>query len=484
MNADSELERYGSMPKEQYEEYVLCAIMHDLEFFRSIKDTFCVNTTNGAVMNDFSIKAHYVIYRALLTWYNFTKESMQPLMEEKDIIEVLDILCTEDKPIIVKGLCGSVTAKYLHIKNDISVPVAISFVKSTFKVWWESARQRAILSKYNTYPDSAGKNLLDELSANISAIKDNDRQESFKDFSIVIDDDADVKRIPLGVDFRNLSINLGGGLGRKEHAIFVAPTGAGKTVFSCQLASSVADQGYKVLYITTEQPVDELIPRIMSCWSFKEPGRHDPSRLPRIPFNLIKDGFSKKVLEALSAEQKEVLARYANKFSTLHFEEWIGTSKDAKTSLKDSIRRYIDKYGGCDFVLLDWIGAKLGYGMDPQRKRQEFYDAAQTMKDLSYEFGMAALSTAQATADAVGKKFITEHDIATCKTLHEQAAVGFGLSAMRTIDAKTIAESSTAGDAKDAYAPQQNVYCFKSRKSTGKHWVVTRNFGFQRFDNF
>lgn len=482
MNVDADLERYGAMPKEQYEEYVLCAFMYDQEFFRSVKETFCVNTSTGTSMNEFSVKSHYVIYRALFLWYNLNQESMEPLMVEKDIMEVLDILCNENNPVIVPGLCGSVAAKYLHIKNDISVPVAVRFVKNTFKVWWESARQKAILDKYSKYTDSAGRGLLDELATNISAVKSNDEQDSFKDFSIVMDDDADVKRIDLGVDFRNLSNCLGGGLGRKEHAIFVAPTGAGKTVFSCQLASSIADLGNKVLYITTEQPVDELIPRIMSCWSYKEPGRHDPTRLPRIPFNLIKDGFSRKVLEALTKEQKDVLTKYSSKFRTLHFEEWIGTSKDAKTSLKDSIKRYIDKYDGCDCVILDWIGAKLGYGMDPQRKRQEFYDAAQTMKDLSYEFGMAALSTAQATADAVGKKLITEHDIATCKTLHEQAAVGFGLSAIRAVDVKAV--SDTSADAKESYSIEQNVYCFKSRKSTGKYWVVRRNFGFQRFEGF
>lgn len=482
MTTDTDLERYGAMPKEQYEEYVLCAFMHDQEFFQSVKDTFCFNTSTNTCMNEFSVKLHYAIYRALLLWYNLNGGSISPLMQEKDIMEIFDILSMENVPVITSGLYRTAVAKYTHIRDDISDRVACSFVKNTFKVWWEAARQRAILDKYSRYTDTAGKSLLDELTTNITAVKESDAQDAFKDFDIIIDDDADVKRIPLGADFRNLSNCLGGGLGRSEHAIFVAPTGAGKTVFGCQLASSIADLGSKVLFITTEQPVNELIPRIMSCWSFKEPGRHDPSRLPRIPFSLIKDGFSKKVLESMSAEQKELLQRYTTKFSTLHFEEWLGTTKDAKTSLRDSIRRYIDKYDGCDCVILDWIGAKLGYGMEPQQKRQEFYDAAQTLKDLSYEFNMAALSTAQATAQAVGKKFITEHDIATCKTLHEQAAVGFGLSAMRTIDAKACGDNAEMSA--ESYTPQQNVYCFKSRKSTGKHWVVTRNFGYQRFDNF
>lgn len=479
MNNDSVFAQYDKMPPEQYEEYVLCTFINDQKFFESVKDVFCVNAVTGRSMNEFSDKTHYAIYRAILTWYNMHEGSLEAQMEKKDIIEVFDILSLDTNPVIVSAQYEFAAKKYLHIKQDISVPVAVNFVKQTFTAWWESAKQKAIIEKYSRYSAKDAAALLDELSSNVSAIKTSTNEDTFKDFDIIVDEEDNVKRLMLGTDFRNLSKCLGGGLGRREHAIMVAPTGAGKTVLACQLASSIADMGSKVLYITTEQPVVELLPRIISCWSFKEPGRSDPTTPPRIAFNLIKDGFSRKVLDALTPEQKDLLKRFPTKFANLHFEEWIGTSKDAKNSLRDSIKRYIDKYGGCDCVILDWIGAKLGYGMDPTRKRQEFYDAAQTMKELAYEFDMATLSTAQATADAVGKKLITERDIATCKNLHEQAAVGFGISALRTKD-----DGSDTADTKESYSKEQYVYCFKARKSVGLSWKLIRNFAYQRFDNF
>lgn len=73
------------------------------------------------------------------------------------------------------------------------------------------------------------------------------------DYSEDLDERADKSiREPISTGWPNLDKRLGGGWERKTISTFIAPTGAGKSMFLVNAAAALIEQGLNVLYVTLE----------------------------------------------------------------------------------------------------------------------------------------------------------------------------------------------------------------------------------------
>lgn len=138
---------------------------------------------------------------------------------------------------------------------------------------------------------------------------------------------------------------LGGGLHRKDGHLVLAAPGVGKTVFALQIAAYAAMQNFVVAFITTEQPPDELIPRIVSNFC-------------HIPFERIRRGFNVNTLPPKDREKAMKLQRQiANR---LYFYDWGLTKKSAAGGgLEEEYDDCVRRTGKCDLIILDWIGGAI-----------------------------------------------------------------------------------------------------------------------------
>lgn len=456
---------------ELYEQYLLAALDKDEDLWNNISRLLCWDHIRGFFVNEFDSPLHYAIYMAIRGWRQLQSEcgiSTFTPMTEVGIFLQLQFLSQQANPIIDEENIENAKQIYLAIRESITREEAISMVAPTWRTW---LNKKKLMAKLTDIRRSGGVDLdkqLEELIRTKDLVQSTGQtDDTCAEFGDGIDmGEKFVERIPLGPNFKQLNTCLGGGLGKTEHIMFVAPTGAGKTVLACQLAADAASAGKQVLLISTEQHSRELEPRIISAYGTQG---H-----VLLPFDLIKDGGDyRKILS--ENQYNAYLAVRKSLRGKLHFENWLGSGLSVTDNLENVVKQRIQKYGHLDVLILDWIGGALVAGIsDPGVKRQMYLDAAYTMKVIAERYNIACVSMAQATADAVGVARVTEKYLAESKTMHREAVAGFGISAMRVNGTEEEAAS---------YSDEQCVFCFKSRKAVGKFFKIKRNFGFQRFEN-
>lgn len=456
---------------ELYEQYLIAALDKDEELWTAISRLLCWDHTRGFFVNEFDSPLHYAIYMAIRGWRQLQSEcgmSVFAPMTEVGILLQLQFLSQQANPIIDEENIENAKQIYLAIQESISREEAITMVSSTWRTW---LNKKKMMAKLTDIRRSGGADLdkqIEELVQTRDLIRSTGQNDdTCAEFGDGIDmGDKFVERIPLGQRFNLLNGCLGGGLGKTEHIMFVAPTGAGKTVLACQLAADAASSGKQVVLITTEQHSRELEPRIISAYG--------TNGGVLIPFDLIKDGGDYKKI--LSENQYNSYLGVRNMLrGKLHFENWLGSGLSVTDNLESIVKKRIQQYGTIDVLILDWIGGALVAGIsDPGIKRQMYLDAAYTMKVIAERYNIACVSMAQATADAVGVARVTEKYLAESKTMHREAVAGFGISAVRVSGTEEEAAS---------YSDEQHIFCFKSRKAVGRFFKIKRNFGFQRFEN-
>lgn len=456
---------------ELYERYLLAALDKDEDLWNAASRFICWNNERRFFVNDFEYALHYPIYMAMRGWRQLQSEcGMNNFSSLSEMAMDLQFqhLSAQLNPIIDARNIEEAKRLYLSIQQSISREDALSVVLPTWKTWINRRKlQSAFLDLTRSGFSDADSVIRSANQLRDEILQAGQEEDTCAEFGDGIDQGEQfVERIPLGHNFSQLNTCLGGGLGKTEHIMFVAPTGAGKTVLACQLAADAASTGKQVVLISTEQHSRELEPRIISALG--------SSNGVKIPFDLIKDGGNYTTI--LSENQYKAYKRVRETLrGKLHFENWLGSGMSVIDNLEAIVRKREQQYGTIDVLILDWIGGALVSGVsDPGIKRQCYLDAAYTMKEIAVSHNIACVSFAQATADAVGKSKVTEKYLAEAKTMHREAVAAFGISAMRITDSEEDSAS---------YADTQYVYCFKSRKAIGRFFQVKRNFALQRFEN-
>ena len=341
---------------------------------------------------------------------------------------------------------------------DLELDEATQIVRLGFVYWLQRRRMNLVMSG-QTSRSSWNPATVSELWAIHKKAIDQllvQDQDAFVAFDQV-QEPPPVDLIPSGL--RACDLSLGGGFGRGEFSLIIAPSGGGKTTFATQLAGSFGLQGQKVLFITTEQPPSELLPRIASnrCG---------------ILFDKVRQGIQRDKLKAEEYERYEKLR--ASLGRNLFFADWSrDRSRSIRTDLREEIGRFIAVHHRLDVLIFDWIGGALGAlsGRDQHALRLAFQDTGDALGDMAREFGAVVIGFGQAAMGTTRcKKRIDQDDIAECKSLGRSATNVIGISALR---------EETDDDGPN-YAKVQYLFVSKARKSAGGCNRFRRAFEYQR----
>ena len=459
---------------EQYERYILLALDTNKTFWYLVSKNLCL-TGSKEFANDFSFPKYYAIYRALYLWREVTAGAPFSPISEGGLISSLHQLSLQTPPLISLETAMECASEYLTWRQQYTPEEAYAAVKDNWRQWLSNRKASKLLENYRRSGGTEISKSLEKISAAVTELNNTTDEMDSPTWTMDMlanQQEEVIERMPLSKDFTNINSSLGGGLGKREHVIFLAPTGGGKTVFACQLAVDLALAGRGVILVTTEQHPKELYPRFLSNVSYKL-GKP-------IPFGIIKDGLTESVRERLTDSQLRVCTEInASLSGTLICGNWTaGRTLADLPSFLESVRDKFHQQGRTlDCVILDWIGGALTESTkDPSKLRLLMSEASNIMKNLAQQFNIATVSMAQTSKDGIDRSKVSEQYFAECKTLHYQATAAFGISAVRL-------KKEEDGDSQDVYESRQHVYCFKSRKSKGKYWPIRRNFDYQRFED-
>ena len=270
-------------------------------------------------------------------------------------------------------------------------------------------------------------------------------------------------------EFPNLSTALGGGFAKGEHTLLAATTGGGKTVMAMQMASSWAIAGHNVIFVTTEQPPNQLMNRAYSNVCniphnfFTE--RDDICPNTHLPVRVTTDG---NWLSAIQTFRETIRDR-------LVFFDWSGTRKTIVTDLAASITklnrnpRYADWVP--DILIFDWIGASLERGVNSDGIRHLYNNVASELKHIAVAQNLCVFSFAQLNKTMAKNKQRCDHTMLNeCKSLPDQCA-----------NALYISSIQTSNEEGSPFTRGQFMNVAKSRFGAGDNIKILRDFEYQRF---
>lgn len=458
--------------RSQFETWVLACVARDLAFFRQYSTVICV-AHEGARFSayDFEQPLDNVIYEALKkTRELLTASEVDVVPQSLVFATIQQMYANPSLPDPRKGaglqILQSELPQLLIRTNQIltfdttSLPAVVG---PGVAHWIQKSRmQKLSLSSTSAHFDPASHA---ELIASIQrhVLTSVEPPHVFRFGEGINIKRRFVERISSGIP--KLDDALGGGFGRGESTLGVAPQGAGKTVFASQLAGFFGLQKKMGLLISTEQKHEELELRMIS--NFGE-----------IPFGMVKDGINKerlppdvvKKIEDTEAKLRDYV--FITKWSS-------DKGQSVKTSLDAEIAEFVRVHGAIDWLVFDWIGGALGEmsTRDLQVLRLIYKQAADHVCVMAEKYDIPAIAFAQANmAQAMNKPRVDATMITENKQLGEKYTNGFGISAlMQPFD------PNESRDRAPVFLDVQKLFMWKARKSEGGLISVKRDFGHQRF---
>ncbi len=270
-------------------------------------------------------------------------------------------------------------------------------------------------------------------------------------------------------EFPNLSTALGGGFAKGEHTLLASTTGGGKTVMAMQMASSWAIAGHNVIFVTTEQPPNQLMNRAYSNVCniphnfFTERDEMCPNT--NLPIRVTTDG---NWLNAIQTFRETIRDR-------LVFFDWSGTRKTIVTDLAASITKLSrnPRYAEWtpDILIFDWIGASLERGINSDAIRHLYNNVAGELKHIAVSHNLCVFSFAQLNKTLARNKQRCDHTMLNeCKSLPDQCA-----------NALYISSIQTSNEEGSPFTRGQFMNVAKSRFGAGDNIKILRDFEYQRF---
>ena len=446
-----------------FELHVLAVLLRNPAFVDQVAAVLCVDACpeqtrypSNEPWNDFTTQAINALYTCVLRHREIRDKGRNGMSRDFAEIILKQVSMDPRGPIDPSEIEAALAVFDQAMGLDINE--ATQIVRLGFIYWLRRRRMTRVMNG-QTSRSSWDPAKLTELLAVHKKVIDQLLvldQEAFVAFDQV-QEPPPVDLIPSAL--RACDLSLGGGFGRREFSLIIAPSGGGKTAFATQLAASFGLQGHKVLFITTEQPPSELLPRIASnrCG---------------ILFEKVRQGIQRDNLTAKEYERYEKLR--ASLARNLYFADW---SRDRSRSIRANLQAEIDRFIAAnqrlDVLLFDWIGGALGArtGGDQHALRLAFQDTGDALADMAREFGAVVIGFGQAAIGTTRcKKKIDQDDIAECKSLGRAATNVIGISALR---------EETDDDGPN-YAKVQYLFVSKARKSAGGCHRFRRDFEFQR----
>jgi len=455
-----------------YEDNLLSTIIRNEKFYKQItKDVVCSECDDFKTKyKDFTSPVDNIIYGFIEKFYETNKEKENERGVSQSWLSTLLLAYKNAGNLLANEYNIAVGKLDKYYSTDTTA--FESMIKDGFEFWLNARRSAQLVAEFNNQ-ESPLELLKEKTTQEIKRIKslDNTSFSFGGETSSILKDDSELEgeefknRYPLPGELSAAAQKLGG-IAKKEGALFTIPSGGGKTVLACQLASGFAvESSANVLLFTTEQPPEELVPRIVSCRT-------------NIPFNLIMDGvFASK----LNSQQKEAILNLEETLAPrLKIIDWSNRDKTIEEHLTKELDAKIDEGFIPDIIIFDWIGG--GLAATKYRKTEDYRNAflhtGDNFTTILKQYNLAGVAFAQAdSTQSENVTYITSKHTSIGKQLHISFSLAVGVSAL--MNAVTNKGASGAGE--EVYKPIQVWNPYKVRKGTPKSFRMKREFGYQRW---
>jgi len=232
------------------------------------------------------------------------------------------------------------------------------------------------------------------------------------------------------------------------------------------MASNMALNGTRVVFISTEQNAVQLRPRFVSCHC-------------NIPFSRINSGVRSS---DLTPEEMALYHRLIERMNINVFRivQWEDHSKRIEERFEEILNSNAESMGNFpEVVILDGLGGAFGrqHNHDVWAYRAELKRGACLMAELAKKHNIHTITTAQANvSQCVGRVRVDATVLSENKSLGDPMTNILGISALR-IDSAERAD----GYEGPMYRREQFLYLSKSKSGAERRIQVFRDFAFQRF---
>ena len=478
-----------------FETALLLTIIKDFQFWvatckgvlnQSETTTVDVNTNKPIKLKflDFTKPIDNEIYEQIKMFYSTagTNPSMQLKANRELILAMLAARVktghlTEQDFRSAEFRLNEIEASMPATQSEFETSVKL-IVEAGFKFWFEQQRLNQISTfitkNKGRFNVALLRDTLDKLvKSNETQLNPEDEEAiAFESFSAAMDADIEENtgdRMPIAT-LPLLTKALGGGVLRGESGLVCSTSGGGKTVFACQFAIGTALNGFKTLYITTEQMSTFLVPRMLAATA-------------SIPFNKIKDGLAKAVKSGAVSKEEIERAKEVNTMVNdyLMFANWCKSGEKLQTGLESLILQKMESWGGIDCIIVDWLGGGIKIPVEAYDRRFAYYmDCVNSIKDLATKYGIFFLVLAQANKQKVAGRVKLDVDcIDGCNTLDQPLTWAAGISALQ--DTGGTAGRQKVNQLQEAYLRKQCMNIWKGRMNGAFAYPIYREFEFQRF---
>lgn len=448
-----------------FEDLVLTRIVRDPEFYTKVSSILCVDPITGRDMEDFNGPTRNHVYTILKRYYQCVGVKSNRPIDSAFAEAIINQMFSKEQTILEQEIPNIVSKLNQLLEKDVRT--TIDPVNKGFSYWLKKNRISYIIDKHSHMTTWTAEDLQAKIRLFTDAVNIVDRGEYIYKFGHGVENHMlDVVRLRTGLS--RFDTAMGGGFGRGESNLLMGSTGGGKTIIACQLGARFSLDGSKGIFITTEQGHEELEPRIISNFC-------------GVPFNRIKDKVDLNLFQpqerAKYEELKEVLEQ------RLSFVEWKADRGLSVTDdLDNELKRYQDKHGGIDFVILDWIGGALGSAFKGKEEfRHILQSAADKLCEIAASHKIVTIGLAQLNPkQAINKKNPDMTMLQECKTMGNNMSYIIGITSLLDTNAMKM-----AGDEGPlTWSEKQYLYISKGRKSQGGAALFRRRYEFQRMENF
>lgn len=349
----------------------------------------------------FSKSIHIDLCRIIFDYYN--KYSNSPTMDV--LVEEVTQMCqkTKSKQKLEEDYLQAIEQMSKFELNDIDYikDKILSFGKRQALV--DSILESAeILEKESDTQYSKIEKLVKDALMVGEGINDlgSDIYENIEErFVSYLNSDDVIERIPTEMEM--LDQCLGGGLGRTEMGVVVAPPGRGKTTMLISIGAAAVENGYNVLHISLENNEKQIL-------------RNYDMRLLKKDMDYIKENVDKSIAAMFNIKKFRKGQLKVKKYPT-------------KTITVNTIRALLDQLKAVEGFVPDMLIVDYGMIMKPlvnySDKRSGIESIYEDLRAIADDYNLALWTAAQGNRAALSKKIVTMSDLAECFAISNTADV-------------------------------------------------------------
>lgn len=349
----------------------------------------------------FSKSIHIDLCRIIFDYYN--KYSNSPTMDV--LVEEVTQMCqkTKSKQKLEEDYLQAIEQMSKFELNDIDYikDKILSFGKRQALV--DSILESAeILEKESDTQYSKIEKLVKDALMVGEGINDlgSDIYENIEErFVSYLNSDDVIERIPTEMEM--LDQCLGGGLGRTEMGVVVAPPGRGKTTMLISIGAAAVENGYNVLHISLENNEKQIL-------------RNYDMRLLKKDMDYIKENVDKSIAAMFNIKKFRKGQLKVKKYPT-------------KTITVNTIRALLDQLKAVEGFVPDMLIVDYGMIMKPlvnySDKRSGIESIYEDLRAIADDYNLALWTAAQGNRGALSKKIVTMADLSECFAISNVADV-------------------------------------------------------------